>query len=115
MSQTWNTGPCSCTGFEPRGPDWNGPAREALGVPKCTSSSSEVMEAALPAKDRGGVLNSLPVGLEVSRNFSPPMVGMASKSDDESVSPVPHTVFHTWTVLTDNSTPRPQGPLVHEK
>lgn len=45
------------------------------------------MEAALFTNDVGGVLNSLPVGLGVSRNLSPPGVGIASKSEDESVSP----------------------------
>lgn len=57
-------------------------------MPNCASSSSSVMEGALPTNDAGGVLNSLAVGLGVSRNLSPPRVGIASKSDDESVSPV---------------------------
>lgn len=88
MRQTWNTGPCSCTGKEPWRPDRNEPAKEALGVPNCASSSSSVMEAGLSTNDVGGVLNSLPEGLGVSRNLSPPGVGIASKSEEESVSPV---------------------------
>ena len=56
-------------------------------MPNCASSSS-VMEVALPTNDAAGVLNSLAVGLGVSRNRRPPGVGIASKSEDESVSPV---------------------------
>ena len=63
-------------------------------MPNCASSSSSVMEGALPTSDAGGVLNSLAVGLGVSRNLSPPGVGIASKSEDESVSPVQNAIHH---------------------
>ena len=80
---TWKTGPCNCTGFMlPKAP-----AAVALGVSNCPSSS--VMELARPAAEARGVLNSLPGGLGWSRNANPRMVGIASKSEDVSVSTAP--------------------------
>lgn len=56
------------------------------------------MEGALPTNDAAGVLNSLGVGLGVSRNLSPPGVGIASKSEDESVSPVQKAILSTFSL-----------------
>ena len=68
------------------------PAAVALGVSNCPSSS--VMELARAAAEARGVLNSLPGGLGWSRNANPRMVGIASKSEDVSVSPAPSVQSH---------------------